>query len=152
MDDYAVLIADSGEVGVGYSEIIDRVSIVTPVVQSLLPIDPFAATAGTLGNQHTTITASTAEKAISPVEIWRQMPYFVFATNTSASACVVTFRYSTAGTTYAVLDIPAGDSRGFVLDPRSPLVNLAPYNSTLTAQCGSSVTSVEVTVAWVRWP
>lgn len=120
----------------------------------LVPDDPYAKVAGSVDNYHVTITASTSETEITNAtpQNLHICPYLLLCVNTSAAATDVTIREQTSGTIKTVLAVPAGETRGFVLDPRSPLRSYADYNTQWTATSSASVSSLEITTAWVYWP
>lgn len=100
--------------------------------------------------QHTTITSSTAETTIlaaGGAREYRNINRLVIA-NTSATACVVTIRDSTAGTIREVFAVAAGANAGFAL-PSKDAVSQTVLNSAWTATCGTSVASIEITVQYV---
>lgn len=100
--------------------------------------------------QTTTITASTAETTIlTAVASTFLDVYGVIVANTSATAEQVTFKDATAGTTRFVLEIPAGDTRGFML-PIDAAHNQAAVNNNWTATCGTSLTSIFITMLAVK--
>lgn len=100
--------------------------------------------------QQTTITSSTAETTVvTAVASTFLDVYGVIITNTSATVTKVTFKDSTAGTTRFVFEIPATDSRGFML-PESGAVPQATVNNNWTATCGTSVSAIEITMLAVK--
>lgn len=102
------------------------------------------------GRQVTTITSSTAETTIvtSVASTFLDM-YGLILTNTSASATKVSIRDATAGGTISVFEVPATDTRGFML-PLDSAIPQAAVSNNWTAQCGTSVASLEVTVLFVK--
>lgn len=102
------------------------------------------------GIQQTIITSSISETTIvTAVASTFLDVYGLIITNTSASACKVTIKDATAGTTRAVFNVPAGDTRGFML-PESAAIPQAVVNNNWTATCGTSVTSIEITALYVK--
>lgn len=100
--------------------------------------------------QQTTITASTGETTVlTQVASTFLDVYGVIIANTSASACDVTFKDSTGGTTRFDFQVPAGDTRGFML-PESGAIPQATVNNNWTATCGTSVTSIKITMLAVK--
>lgn len=100
--------------------------------------------------QQTTITSSTTETTVlSAVTSTFLDVYGVILVNTSPTACDVTFKDSTAGTTRFNIYVPAGDTRGFML-PMDAAHNQTAVNNNWTATCGSSVTSIKITMFAVR--
>ncbi|HJQ07994.1 MAG TPA: hypothetical protein VJ836_00770 [Candidatus Saccharimonadales bacterium] len=102
------------------------------------------------GNQKTTITSSTAETTIaSAVAATFLDVYGLVLANTSASACNVTIKDATSGTTRFVIAVPAGDTRGFML-PTDAAHKQASANNNWTATCSASVASMEITVLYLK--
>lgn len=102
------------------------------------------------GVQQTTITSSTTETTVvTAVASTFLDVYGVVATNTSATVTKVTFKDSTTGTTRFVIEVPATDTRGFML-PVSAAVPQAAVNNNWTATCGTSVASVEITMLYIK--
>jgi len=102
------------------------------------------------GMQSTTITSSTAETTIVTAVASTFLDlYGLVITNTSATVTKVTIKDSTAGTTRAVFEIPATDTRGFMLPVDSALPQAA-VNTAWTATCGTSVASVEIAAYYVK--
>jgi hypothetical protein len=102
------------------------------------------------GMQSTTITSSTSETTIVTAVASTFLDlYGLVLTNTSATATKVTIKDSTAGTTRAVYEVPAGDTRGFMLPVDSALPQ-ATVNTAWTATCGTSVASVEIAAYYVK--
>jgi hypothetical protein len=102
------------------------------------------------GVQATTITSSTSETTIvTAVASTFLDVYGLILTNSSASAQVVTIKDATAGTTRAVIEVPAGDTRGFMLDAGSAIPQAA-VNNNWTATCTTSLASLYVTALYVK--
>lgn len=102
------------------------------------------------GIQQTTITSSTAETTVvTAVASTFLDVYGCIVTNTSATVTKVTFKDSTAGTTRFVIEVPATDTRGFMLG-ESAAVAQATVNNNWTATCGTSVAGVEITMLYVK--
>lgn len=102
------------------------------------------------GEQVTTITSSTSETTIvTAVASTFLDVYGLVLTNSSASATKVTVRDATAGGTARVYYVPAGEMRGFML-PESAAVKQGTVNNNWTAQCGTSVASLDVQVLYVK--
>lgn len=98
-----------------------------------------------LSNQQTTITSSTAETTIVTADATYKLDlYGLILTNTSATATKVTIKDSTTGTTRMVFQVPATDTRGFML-PADSGHKQATVNNNWTATCGTSVASIEIT-------
>lgn len=102
------------------------------------------------GRQVTTITSSTAETTIVTAVTSTFLDiYRLVITNTSATACTVTIKDSTAGTTVWVWEVPAGDSRGMA-GPMDAAANQSTINNNWTATCGTSVASIVVSAEYVK--
>lgn len=102
------------------------------------------------GVQQTTITSSTAETTIITAVASTFLDlYGLIITNTSATVTAVTIKDSTAGTTRAIFEIPATDTRGFMLNASNG-INQATVNNNWTATCGTSVASIEITALFVK--
>jgi hypothetical protein len=100
--------------------------------------------------QQTTITSSTSETTVlTAVASTFLDVYGVIIANTSATACDVTFKDSTAGTTRFNIYVPAGETRGFMLN-ESAGHNQATVNNNWTATCGTSVASIKITMLAVK--
>lgn len=96
--------------------------------------------------EQTQISASTAETTIVAAGgsgIFKDL-YGLILANTGASATKVTIKDDTAGTTRAVIYVPAGETRGFML-PSDSGIPQAVANKVWTATCGTSTTALEVT-------
>ncbi len=102
------------------------------------------------GRQVTTITSSTSETTIvtAVASTFLDM-YGLILTNTSATVTKVSIRDATAGGTISVFEVPATETRGFML-PLDSAVPQAAVNNNWTAQCGTSVAALEVTVLYVK--
>jgi len=102
------------------------------------------------GVQHTTITSSTSETTIATAAASTFLDlYGLIITNTSATACSVTIKDATAGTTRLVVEVPATDTRGFMAN-ESAAIPQATVNNNWTATCGTSVASIEITALYVK--
>ena len=100
--------------------------------------------------QQTTITSSVAETTVlTAVASTFLDVYGVIVVNSSASACDVTFKDATAGTTRFNIYVPAGDTRGFMLS-ESAAHSQAVVNNNWTATCGTSVASIKITMLAVK--
>lgn len=102
------------------------------------------------GKQKTTITSSTAETTIvmaGASGVFQDL-YGLIISNTSASACNVTIKDATSGTTQAIIAVPAGETRGFMLTDSSAMIQTTAANN-WTATCGTSVASIEITALFV---
>lgn len=100
--------------------------------------------------QQSTITSSTAEATIVTAVANTFLDlYGLVLTNTSATATKVTIKDATSGTTRFVFQVPAGDTRGFML-PMASAHEQAAVNNNWTATCGTSVASVEITAMFVK--
>lgn len=98
--------------------------------------------------QLTTITSSVAETTI----ITARTNYFrdlisLIISNTSGTACNVTIKDATGGSTVAVIAVPAGEVRGFVL-PGTVSIPQAAAGNNWTATCSASVASINITAVF----
>jgi hypothetical protein len=102
------------------------------------------------GVQKTTITSSTAETTIitSVASTFLDL-YGLIIANTSATATSVTIKDATSGTTRAIIRVPAGDTRGFMLTESAAIPQAAVTNN-WTATCADSVASIEITALYVK--
>lgn len=104
------------------------------------------------GVQTTTITSSTSETTIVTADASYKLDiYHLVIANTSASACEVTIKDATSGTTREIFYVPAGDTRGFSLPVDSAIPQNA-ANNNWTATCGSSVASIKISAHYVKHP
>jgi hypothetical protein len=103
-----------------------------------------------IGNQQTTITSSVAETTIVTADATYKLDlYGLILTNTSATATKVTIKDSTGGTTRMVFQVPATETRGFMLSPDAGHKQNA-ANNNWTVTCGTSVASLEVTAMFTQ--
>lgn len=124
-----------------------RVNLIADKVGKLITV---GAIRDLKGVQKTTITSSTAETTIVTAVASTFLDlYGLIISNTSATACNVTIKDATAGTTRAILAVPAGDTRGFMLPVDSAIVQAA-VNNNWTATCSASVASIEITAMYVK--
>lgn len=101
-------------------------------------------------NQITTITSSTAETTVlTAVASTFLDVYGVIVVNSSATAANVSFKDSTAGTTRFNVYVPAGDTRGFMLN-ESAAVAQTTVNNNWTATSSASVASLVITMLGVK--
>jgi hypothetical protein len=109
-----------------------------------------AAPRGLKDQQKTTITSSTSETTIvtAVASVFMDLHGLVI-TNTSATACNVTIKDATAGTTRFIFAVPAASTVGFML-PSSDAHKQAVVNNNWTATCSASVASIEITALTVR--
>lgn len=110
---------------------------------------------GRKGITHTTITSTTAETTIVPAysklggePIFADL-YGLLLSNTSATATIVTIKDATSGTVRAIIPVPAGDIRGFVLQEDSG-IEQAVGNNNWTATSSGSIASLEVTALYKK--
>lgn len=103
------------------------------------------------GDQRTTITSSTSETTIVTaggagvkLDIFR-----LIITNTSATACTVTIKEATAGTTKYIWSIPAGQPFGFAGNASSASKQTV-ANNNWTATCSASVASIEISAEYIK--
>lgn len=102
------------------------------------------------GVQKTTITSSTSETTIVTAVASTFLDlYGLIISNSSATACSVTIKDSTSGTTRAIITVPATDVRGFILT-ESAAIPQATVNNNWTATCSASVASIEITALYVK--
>jgi len=100
--------------------------------------------------QSTTIASSTAETTIlAAVAATFLDLYGLIIANTSATACAVTIKDATAGTTRIVASILPGDTFTFLV-PESAAYSQAAVNTSWTATCSASVASIVVTALAVK--
>lgn len=100
--------------------------------------------------QSTTITASTSETTIvTAIASTFCDLYGLVLANSSATATSVTIKDSTTGTTRAVIYVPAGETRGFMMDAGSALPQ-ATVNTNWTATSSASITSLFVSAYYVK--
>lgn len=104
----------------------------------------------TKGSAQITITSSTSETTLIAAVAGKYIDvYGIIVNNTSATACKVTFKDATSGTTRLTVQVPATDSRTIMLTPASALAQTT-VNNNWTATCGTSVASIEITALYVR--
>lgn len=102
------------------------------------------------GRQFTTITSSTTETTIATAVASTFLDlYKLVIANTSATATKVSIRDATAGSVIESFYVPAGDTRGFTI-PADSANKQAASNNNWTAQCGTSVASIEITACFVK--
>ena len=102
------------------------------------------------GVQNTTITSSTSETTIVTAVASTFLDlYGLIIANTSATACEVTIKDATAGTTRCSFEVPATDTRGFMVPVDSGIPQAA-VNNNWTATCGTSVASIKITALYVK--
>ena len=101
-------------------------------------------------NQITTITGTTETTIVTAAGagIFADM-YGLIITNTSATAVNVAIRDATAGTIRFNIAVPAGDTRGFMLN-ESASIKQATANNNWTATVSASVTSIVITALTVN--
>lgn len=100
--------------------------------------------------QATTITASTAETTIVTADATYKLDlYGLILTNTSGTLTKVTITDATGAGTPFVYEVPAGETRGFML-PTCDALRQAAANTNWTATCGTSITSLEITALFVK--
>jgi len=102
------------------------------------------------GITQTQISNSTSETTIvGQVASTFMDIYGLVLANTGSTATTVTIKDSTGGTTRAKVYVPAGDTRGFMLDPGAAIPQ-ATVNNNWTATCSAATTAMEVTAMWVK--
>lgn len=100
--------------------------------------------------QATTITSSTGETTVlTQVASTYLDVYGVIVTNTSTTACEVIFKDSTSGTSRFSIEVPGTETRGFML-PESGGHNQDTVNNNWTATCGTSVSSIKITMFAIK--
>jgi len=100
--------------------------------------------------QNTTITNSATETIIlTAVAATFLDLYALTIANTSATACAVTIKDATAGTTRFVFSVLPGDTVQFTVN-ESAAHPQAVVNTSWTATCGTAVTSIIITAMAVR--
>lgn len=102
------------------------------------------------GNQKTTLSNTTSETTIvtAAAAIFNDL-YGLILANSGGSATKVDIRDDTGGTIRATLEVPAGDTRGFMLPPTGALAQTA-VNKNWTAQCSVATTALEVTALFAK--
>lgn len=102
------------------------------------------------GDQFTTITSSTSETTIVTAVASTFLDlYGLIIENTSATATEISFRDVTAGSVRFAIYVPAGDTKGFMLN-ESAAYKQATVNTAWTAQCGTSVASIKISALYVK--
>lgn len=95
-------------------------------------------------SSHTTLSTTAETVVLSPVDSGVFLDLLaVVAVNTSASGVRVDLRDSRGGAVVASVQIPAGETRGFVLKRARPQIS---SNAPWTAQLASAVTDVRLFV------
>ena len=97
-----------------------------------------------------TLTATTAETTlIAAAAATFNDLYGLIIENISGTVCEVLFRDTTGGAVRFAFEVPANDTRGFML-PSSDGYKQAAVNTNWTAQCGTSVTSIKISALYVK--
>ena len=101
-----------------------------------------------VGNQVTTITASTSETTIvtAAAGVFNDLTSLTI-TNSSSTATLVTLKDSTGGTTRAIYSIAANG--GITIPFPTPKAQ-ATANNNWTLTCGTSVSSIYVSAEFVK--
>jgi len=105
---------------------------------------------GLRSRQTTTITSSTSETTIITAGasgVFLDV-YKLLITNTSATACNVTIKDATAGTTVEIYAVAAGQTVGFTLPACDAMKQTTAANN-WTATCSSSVASIVINAMFV---
>ncbi len=103
-----------------------------------------------LGNTQTQLSASTSETTIiAAVSAVYNDLYGLVLANTGGTPTKVSIRDDTAGTVRAIVYVPAGETRGFMLPAASAMSQTA-TNKNWTAQCSAATTALEVTALFVK--
>lgn len=102
------------------------------------------------GMQQTQLSNTTSETTIvtAAASIFNDL-YGLILANTGATATKVSIRDDTAGTVRAIIYVPAGDTRGFMLPADAGLPQTA-VNKNWTAQCSVATTALEVTALFAK--
>lgn len=101
-------------------------------------------------DQQTALSNTTSETTIITAVASTFLDlYGLILANTGASATKVTIRDDTAGTVRAIIYVPAGETRGFML-PVDSAIKQAAVNKPWTAQCSVATTAMEVTAMFVK--
>lgn len=125
----------------------DRSNIITDKVGKVIAVSAIRQLKGT---QMTTITSSTAETTIVTAVASTFLDlYGLVITNSSASATSVAIKDTTAGTTILTVYVPAGDTRGLMLDAGSAIAQTT-VNTNWTATSSVSVASLVITALYVK--
>ncbi len=128
---------------------IDRMMAVGP---DGLPMSGTGASRNAKGRQVTTITSSTAETSIvTKIPRVYLDVYGLVISNSSATASEVTIKDSLAGSTVMTFEVPATETRGFML-PWQSAVQQSAANQDWTATCGTSVASIKITALFAQIP
>lgn len=102
------------------------------------------------GTQKTTISASTSEITIvTAVAATFLDLYGLVLSNTGSTTTKVDIRDTTGGSIIATIEVPATDTRGFML-PVDSAIGQTTVNTNWTAQCAASTTAMEVTALFVK--
>lgn len=97
-----------------------------------------------------TLTSSVAETTLlAAVASTFQDMYGLIIENTSATPCEVEFRDTTGGALRFSFEVPANDTRGFML-PSSDGYKQAAVNTNWTAKCITSVASIKISALFVK--
>jgi hypothetical protein len=101
------------------------------------------------GVQATTITSTTETTIVTAgaAGVFQDV-YAITLANSSATACYVSLKDATAGTTRMVIYVPAGDTRGFTVPVDSAMPQAVAANN-WTATLSAAVTSIYVTALYV---
>jgi hypothetical protein len=103
------------------------------------------------GTQKTTINNSTAETTIvtaGGAGVFNDV-YSLILANTGAVTTEVDIRRSTGGAVIVTFEVPAADTRGFMLPWTSAKKQLVAANN-WTATCTAGTTSMEVSVDYIK--
>ncbi len=103
------------------------------------------------GHQQTQLSNTTSETTVvtaGGAGVFHDL-YGLILANTGSTATTVSVRDATAGTVRAVIEVPAGDTRGFMLPVDSGFKQTT-ANNNWTAQCDAATTALEVTALYVK--
>lgn len=102
------------------------------------------------GDAQLTLTSTTAETTlITAVASTFLDVYGMIVENISGTVCEVEFRDDTAGTLRFSIEVPANDTRGFML-PSSDGYKQTTVNKNWTAKCITSVASIKISALYVK--
>lgn len=103
------------------------------------------------GTQKATLSNTTAETTIvtaGAAGIFNDIYGLVLA-NTGVTTTKVDIRDATAGTIIGTFEVPAGETRGFMLPAGSAIPQTTAANN-WTAQCASATTAMEITALYIK--
>lgn len=102
------------------------------------------------GSQKTTLSNTTSETTIVTAVASTFLDlYGLVLANTGATTTKVDIRDTTGGSIIATIEVPAAETRGFMLTVDSAIPQTT-VNTNWTAQCASATTAMEVTALYVK--